>query len=87
MTIVTDRSTDAEPWFLAEIGRQILAAAVAGTGRITLPYVASADHRVIDLLAAAVQDAAIDAGQSIRWTEHPSGWVGDLTPCDPVGTW
>ena len=87
MIIVTDRSTDADPWVLAEIGRQILAAAVAGTGRITLPYVAGAQHRVIDLLAAAVQDAADADGQRIVWHEHPSGWLGELTPCDPAGAW
>jgi len=87
MSIVTDRSTDADPWVLAEIGRQILAAAVAGTGRITLPYVPGAQHRVIDLLAAAVQDAAVATGQQIVWHEHPSGWLGELTPCDPAGAW
>lgn len=74
-------------WIVREAGRRILAAAVDGDGRVVVPYVQHGDHRASDLLAAAVTDAAIDAGQSIRWTEHPSGWVGELTPCDPVGTW
>jgi hypothetical protein len=79
--------SDHDPWILAEIGRRILDAAVAGTGRITLPYVRTAEARTIDQLAAAVQDAAIAAGQQITWHEHPSGWLGELTPVDPAGVW
>jgi hypothetical protein len=80
-------SGDHDPWILAEIGRRILDAAVCGTGRITLPYVRTAEARTIDQLAAAVQDAAIAAGQQITWHEHPSGWLGELTPVDPAGVW
>jgi hypothetical protein len=35
------------------------------------------------LLVAAVTDTAIDHGSRIDWVEHPSGWVGEMTPMVP----
>jgi hypothetical protein len=48
------------------------------------PFVATE----IDELAACMLEVAAELGQQLSWWEHPSGWIGMLTPAygDPVAS-
>ncbi len=85
---------DRHGWLFADdparraYARAALREASDGSGRVALrygrPFVASE----IDELAACMLEVAAELGQQLSWWEHPSGWIGMLTPAygDPVAS-
>ncbi len=73
-------------WLFANDGarrayaRRAIREAIDGTGRVSLSYGEPFQASEIDEVAACLVEAAWELDQELELREHPSGWMGVLTP-------